>query len=94
MEKRQHLYLIFKEAINNCITHSECSEITLDASVKGNKLQMILKDNGKGFHQDELLNGGNGLNNIKERAKTIGGILKIQSKLNQGTTVQFEGNIV
>lgn len=94
MEKRQHLYLIFKEAINNCITHSECSEITLDASVKGNKLRMILKDNGKGFYQDELSNGGNGLNNIKERAETIGGIIKIQSKLNQGTTVQFEGNIV
>ena len=94
MEKRQHLYLIFKEAINNCITHSGCSEITLDASVKGNKLRMKLKDNGKGFYQDELSNGGNGLSNIKERAKTIGGILKIQSKLNQGTTVQFEGNIV
>ena len=49
MEHRQHLYLIFKEAINNCITHSSCSEITLDASVRGSKLRMTLKDNGKGF---------------------------------------------
>ena len=94
MEKRQHLYLIFKEAINNCITHSECSEITLDASVKGSKLLMTLKDNGIGFSPEVISNGGNGLNNIKERAKTIGGNLNIESNLNQGTTVQFEGNIL
>jgi len=94
MENRQHLYLIFKEAINNCITHSECNEITLDASVKGSKLQMTLKDNGKGFQSNEMSNGGNGLNNIKERAKLIGGILNINSKLNEGTVVQFEGNIL
>ncbi|MCG6961231.1 histidine kinase [bacterium BMS3Abin03] len=94
MEKRQHLYLIFKEAINNCITHSECSEITLDASVKGSKLLMTLKDNGIGFSPEIISNGGNGLSNIKERAKTIGGNLNIQSNFNQGTTVQFEGNIL
>ena len=94
MEKRQHLYLIFKEAINNCITHSECSEITLDASVKGSKLLMTLKDNGIGFSPEIISNGGNGLSNIKERAKTIGGNLNIESNLNQGTTVQFEGNIL
>ncbi len=94
MEHRQHLYLIFKEAINNCITHSSCSEITLDASVKGSKLQMTLKDNGSGFSPDEISNGGNGLNNIKDRAKNIGGNLNIHSKLGEGTTIQFEGNIL
>ena len=94
MEHRQHLYLIFKEAINNCITHSGCNEISLDASVKGNNLRMILKDNGKGFCLDEISNGGNGLNNIKSRAETIGGTLTIFSKVGEGTTVQFEGNIL
>ena len=94
MEHRQHLYLIFKEAINNCITHSGCSEITLDASVRGRKLQMTLKDNGKGFLIDHASNGGNGLNNMKNRAETIGGILNIYTKLDGGTTIQFEGDIL
>ena len=93
MERRQHLYLIFKEAINNCITHSGCTEITLDALVKGRKLEMTLKDNGKGFCQEKI-NHGNGLDNIKNRAKTIGGIIKIESKIGEGTIVQFEGNIL
>jgi ligand-binding sensor domain-containing protein/two-component sensor histidine kinase len=93
MEHRQHLFLIFKEAINNCITHSECSEITLDASVKGKILEMVLKDNGKGFHTDEIKNG-NGLENMKNRAQKIGGALNINSKICEGTIVQFVGNIL
>ena len=93
MEHRQHLYLIFKEAINNSINHSGCREITLDASVKGKKLEMVLKDNGKGFCFDEVSNG-NGLNNIKERAKMIGGKLTIDSKEGEGTMVKFEGAIL
>lgn len=93
MEYRQHLYLIFKEAINNCITHSSCSEISLDASVKGSKLQMVLKDNGKGF-DTEIASRGNGLVNMKNRAKMIGGNLDIQSRPGEGTIIQFEGNIL
>ena len=94
MEHRQHLYLIFKEAINNCITHSSCSEITLDASVRGRRLLMTLKDNGKGFFPEEISNGGNGLTNMKNRSETIGGTLNIYSKVNEGTTIQFEGDIL
>ena len=93
MEHRQNLYLIFKEAINNCITHSGCTEITLDASIKGKTLEMILKDNGKGFFENEIKDG-NGLINMKNRAAHIGGYLNINSKIGEGTIIQFEGNIL
>ncbi|MFZ0456291.1 MAG: two-component regulator propeller domain-containing protein [Ignavibacteriaceae bacterium] len=92
MEHRQNLYLIFKEAINNCITHSSCTEINLDASVKGRILGMTLKDNGKGFCIDDLKDG-NGLENMQNRAKKIGGHLNIDSKIGEGTVIQFQGNI-
>ncbi len=94
MEHRQHLYLIFKEGINNCITHSGCSEISLDAFVKGKRLEMLLKDNGAGFDIGTVENNGNGLENIKHRAKLIGGDLFIKSKPGEGTTIQFVGNIL
>ncbi|MDR3628537.1 MAG: two-component regulator propeller domain-containing protein [Ignavibacteriaceae bacterium] len=93
MEHRQHLYLIFKEGINNCITHSSCTEISLDAFVKGKRLEMVLKDNGKGFNVDCEYEG-NGLGNIQRRAKAIGGNINIQSKEGEGTTLQFVGNIL
>ncbi|MEJ2614669.1 MAG: two-component regulator propeller domain-containing protein, partial [Ignavibacteriaceae bacterium] len=92
MEHRQNLYLIFKEAINNCITHSSCTEINLDASVKGRILEMTLKDNGEGFRKEDIKDG-NGLGNMKNRAKKIGGHLNIDSKIGEGTIIQFQGNI-
>jgi len=92
MEHRQHLYLIFKEGINNCIRHSGCSEISLDAFVRGKRIEMILRDNGNGFEIENLPNG-NGLSNIRNRAKKIGGSLKISSKIGEGTTLHFIGNI-
>ena len=93
MENRQNLYLIFKEAINNCITHSSCTEINLDASVKGRILEMTLKDNGTGFNESDLKDG-NGLGNMQNRAKKIGGHLSINSKVGEGTIIQFLGNIL
>ncbi len=93
MEHRQHLYLIFKEGINNCITHSCCTEISLDAFVRGKHLEMVLKDNGKGFNTSDK-SGGNGLENIKRRAEAIGGTINISSKEGEGTVMQFVGNIL
>ena len=78
--------------MTNCITHSGCTEISLDAYVRGKRLEMILKDNGNGFNVTELTSG-NGLDNLKNRAKKIGGILNIYSNKNEGTTLQFIGNI-
>jgi ligand-binding sensor domain-containing protein/two-component sensor histidine kinase len=93
MEHRQHLYLIFKEGINNCITHSGCTEISLDAFIKGKRLEMILKDNGSGFKVNKEYDG-NGLNNIQRRAKAIGGSINIYSNEGEGTTLEFVGNIL
>ena len=93
MEHRQHLYLIFKEAINNSINHSKCSQIVLDASVKGKRLEMTLKDDGTGF-DSTFMSLGNGVNNMKERAKTIGGVLFILSEPGKGTVVQFNGDVI
>ena len=93
MEHRQHLYLIFKEGINNCITHSGCTEISLDAFVKGRRLEMILKDNGNGFNVDAGY-AGNGLGNMKRRARLMGGEINLYSKTGEGTTLYFTGNIL
>ena len=92
MEHRQNLFLIFKEAINNSITHSNCSELLLNANVSGKTLRMKLEDNGDGFDSsgDSL---GNGLKNMQNRAKKIGGKLNIDSEPGKGTVVNYFGYI-
>ena len=92
MEYRQHLYLIFKEAINNSLKYSNCNKIFLDANVEGKKLTMHLKDDGKGFDQSRNSNG-DGLKNMYERSNLINGKLNIESVEGSGTMIAFEGKI-
>jgi ligand-binding sensor domain-containing protein/two-component sensor histidine kinase len=92
MESRQFLYLIFKEAMNNAIKYSDCSEIVLKVSVERKKLIISLYDNGQGFDMDDLA-AGNGLINMRERAKKIRGNLRIESQPGKGTLIEYRGKI-
>jgi len=92
MDYRQNLFLIFKECINNCVKHSRCTRISLDAVVKGSVLKMTLIDNGKGFDISDV-KYGNGLQNMKSRAAAIGGKLNINSSPGKGTIISFIGRI-
>ncbi|MCP4310721.1 MAG: hypothetical protein GY790_05625, partial [Bacteroidetes bacterium] len=78
VEVRQNLYYIFKEAIHNIVKHSGASrvEISIDNSASGFRLRV--SDNGKGYDPDAI-KGGNGLRNMKMRAKRIGASLEMHS---------------
>ncbi|MBK7632459.1 MAG: hypothetical protein IPJ23_17495 [Ignavibacteriales bacterium] len=90
MEVKQNLYLIFKEAINNSIKHSNCKHITLEANLRNDVLEISLNDDGIGF-DESLLSKGNGLKNMENRAAQINGKIKIKSSVNTGTTIRFIG---
>ena len=92
MEHRQHLFLIFKEAINNAVTHSKCTDLILNANVSGKTLTMILSDNGTSFDLSSE-SQGNGLKNMKNRAKKISGKLYLTSNVGKGTVVKYIGHI-
>jgi signal transduction histidine kinase len=91
MEHRQHLLLIFKEAINNSLKYSGCKEIVLNVQLRGKQMTMTLTDDGRGF--DMAVGGaGNGLKNMQERARRIGGEAAISSSAT-GTVVEYTGRI-
>lgn len=92
MEYKQNLYLIFKEAVNNSIKHSKCKKILLEANINKDGLELSLKDDGIGIDVEKI-KYGNGLRNMKNRAKAIGGELEIISA-EDGTTIKFAGKII
>jgi ligand-binding sensor domain-containing protein len=92
MEYRQNLYLIMKEALNNCLKHSQCQQISLEARVEHKRLSVTLRDDGQGFYNDRT-GQGNGLFNMQHRAAVIGGTLQILTGPGQGTVVQFTGKV-
>lgn len=92
MPVRQHIYLIFKESINNCAKHSKATKVHVRFLKNNSKMIMTVSDNGKGF--DTTKNQiGNGLLSMKQRIKEIGGILKIESGV-YGTIVRLEQHLI
>lgn len=77
-----HLYRIIQESINNALKYAEASQI----DIYFGKNELKVTDNGIGFKPETRVDGS-GLNNIKKRAKLLGGEAKITSKVKHGTEV-------
>ena len=92
MDWKRHLILIFKEAMNNVLRHSNCKNVNLEISVNKNEIQLSLLDDGNGFDAGKSFDG-NGLKNMKIRAKKIDGHLEIDSHPKTGTKISFRGII-
>jgi signal transduction histidine kinase len=86
------VYRILQEALTNIIRHSNCNcaEVKIEIN-DDNTFVMNIKDNGKGFDFNKVLNNGKylGIMGMKERAKIIGGKIAIKSNPNNGTVINL-----
>jgi len=89
IEARRNTYLIFKEAINNALKHSECTKMDISLLADPEKMTLLVADNGIGFNVAEKISSGVGLGSMHKRAADIGAELKITSVPGQGTKVSF-----
>lgn len=88
MYKRQALYMIFKESINNCAKYSKATQVHLKISIEKQTAICIFRDDGIGFDM-HTIERGNGLNNIIQRAKQINAIAQINTAIGQGTSIMI-----
>lgn len=86
MELRKTIFLIFKEATNNALKYADASWLYIKLGLTGKDIQLVIKDDGKGF-DDETIMRGNGLDSMKLRAVKCRGELKIESAEGIGTTI-------
>lgn len=86
MDHRRDLYLIFKEAVNNLVKYSNASKAKVEILINPNSMNVVVKDNGRGFDMNEVKEG-NGLRNIQQRAVLLKASLAIESVAGKGTTV-------
>jgi len=90
-ELRHHLFLAFKEAVNNTARHSRATQISARVEILPTGLVIHVEDNGCGFdlqHQTDS-QSGNGLGNMKRRMEQIGGRVEVQTTPGSGTNVAF-----
>lgn len=86
MAYRQHIYLIMKEAINNLVKYSNCTEAEITIHKNHSQLNIVIKDNGIGFNKNTPTTG-NGLFSIQKRAEQMNAVFEISSECNKGTSV-------
>ncbi len=91
--KKQNLYLILKEAVNNAIKYSNAKKIRIIISKNKNNYVIGVEDDGNGFDINEVKNKGNGLRNMEERAKEIESKILINSEVCNGTSIGVKLNI-
>lgn len=66
---KENLYLIFKEAVNNIAKHSNADRVDITLSTNGNGFILSIKDNGQNATNGRK--SGQGLHNMKMRAKRV-----------------------
>lgn len=88
-EVRTDLFRICQEALLNTLNHAEASETKISIRESGDRIQLLIVDNGKGFDvQKQKGKPGGGLVRMRERAASIGGELLIQSEPGKFTAVR------
>jgi signal transduction histidine kinase len=96
MTSRKNFYLIFKEAIHNVLKYSGCKNLHVSVQLREGRLLMRVRDDGAGFDTASVRQktsaslSGNGLHNMRLRAKEMKGEVYIESEPGKGTTVTLD----
>jgi PAS domain S-box-containing protein len=96
-ERGKQLLRILGESLTNVRRHSGASHVRVGVGITEKKLWAEVEDDGRGFDaaqqdSEEALSssGGLGMRGMRERARALGGDLKIESDPETGTRVRFE----
>ncbi len=85
------LYRIIQELVNNIIKHAYATEAIIQINCEGNRLSLIIEDNGRGFDTKEAEEKRSmGMATVKSRVDYLNGKLTIDSRKDIGTTVMID----
>ena len=92
----RELFQIYREALNNIKKHAKASHVVVKLTQDDSRLVLVVDDNGEGFSfagrftGDELDRLRLGPISIKERTRTVGGVLTVESNPGHGARLTVE----
>ncbi|MBX2964165.1 MAG: sensor histidine kinase [Cyclobacteriaceae bacterium] len=85
------LFRIVQELLNNIIKHAHATEAIIQFIREGNRLSVMVEDNGRGFDTERADKAKQaGLETIENRVAYLNGKLSIDSQKDVGTTVMMD----
>ena len=92
-EVQMQLFRIIQEALSNARKHARASYVQVSFEKQDQPVHIRIQDNGQGFSPASMKGDGNGhfgLRFMRERAEQMGGNLRVESVLGEGTCVEVE----
>jgi len=89
-EEKIVFYRVAQEALNNIAKHSGARQVELHLECQPGHMKLMIKDDGLGFEAASSTPDHLGIAIMRERAISIGAILKIESQVGVGTTVELD----
>jgi signal transduction histidine kinase len=84
------VFRIVQEGLRNLRKHSGADKAKVNLRMIGNKLEVIVQDEGCGFNVRGLRdNEGLGFRSMEERARSLGGKFEVRSESGKGTTLRI-----
>jgi len=84
-DQKAHLFQIAREGLANVGKHAQASKVCVKLLRGSDSLVLSIEDNGAGLDSERARSGGQGLKNIADRAKLLGGEFVIESEIGRGT---------
>lgn len=84
------LYRIVQESLTNIVKHSRARTISIVLIRKRGAVAAVIEDDGQGFDQAAVRDGGFGLEGMWERVGLLNGRLQVESVAGAGTTLVAE----
>ena len=89
---RLTLFRVFQQALTNVLRHSRASEVRVRFTLDAEEVRLVVSDNGAGFDvppnwMSFVRQGHYGLAGAAERVSALGGILLVESRPEEVTTV-------
>ena len=81
------LYRIVQEALANVRRHARATEVEIVLRTTARELVLAVRDNGVGFEPRREGQDRYGIVGMRERAKLLGGRLRVGSRPGNGTTI-------
>ena len=81
------LYRIAGEALANVRRHAHAHQVELVLHGRPGGVELLVRDDGRGFDQKAPRDGRHGIAGMRERAKLLGGSLRVESRPGRGTRI-------
>lgn len=89
-EQTDSILLIVREALSNCLRHSQAHEGMVTARKQDGALRIEIRDDGVGFDPVVVHPDSHGLTNMGARARAIGADFQVASQPGQGVRITLD----